>query len=624
MNSFFCFLIFSCGGGDEPNVTPRAELEYGHVLYSYYQDDIDQAQLDVSVDLENGVPDEFVTRYQLAEGSFAFQNRMFSFARERFAAVEAQELTELDRMRLSFHLSREHFRTGDWNQLDKQLAKIDLGVKRFSGRPRFHPEVEYMRAEHALQSDDLEAAETYLDRVPDSQALKMYGLFNLGSAQREAGSSEQALQTFSDVAAIPPKNEEMLDLQQRAILARAFMQRESGDIAQAEQLLGRLPAEGRYRDLALASFGSLAMEQGDYELAARVWLTLQKDAIWTPSTATAQLGFPLSLENMNRRDLALTHYRTAEASFESRAQKLRSLTRLAADPAWVGELLEVFASDETDPERMSDWQERLGHTDWLQWLSTESVDSLLVQWRELRESQRWLANLPEHLSSLEELTTEQNRRATAVRERLVDDGLLSRHQQIDAKTEERQRQWQELSQRAVEPSIEWMNQFANDAERKKLERLQGMYEFVQAKSAAGLLDTESVGQWLQRLDRLRGMIFWELAEQRPIRLQNIRRSIRRVEEFSQQMLAQTSRLQAAQGDVTEGVVADYARLRGRSEQLVAKIDSALYAREQQIAAELQQGIRRESKQVDQYLLTARVAIARALDQYAGLSEQEIP
>ena len=624
MNSFFCFLIFSCGGVEEPKATPRAELEYGHVLYSYYQDDIDQAQLEVSVDLENGVPEEFVTRYQLAEGSFAFQNRMFRFARERFAAVESKELTELDRMRLSFHLSREHFRTGDWDQLKQQLAKIDLGVKRFSGRPRFHPEVEYMRAEHALHFDDLEAAATYLDRVPDSQTLKMYGLFNLGSAQRQAGAIGVAQQTFADVASIVPKNAEMLDLQQRAILARAFMQRESGDVAKAEQLLGRLPAEGRYRDLALASFGSLAMEQGDYELAARVWLALQKDAIWTPSTATAQLGFPLSLENMNRRDLALTHYRTAEASFETRSQKLRSLTQLAADPDWVRELLEVFASDETDPVRMSDWQVRLGHTDWLQWLSTESVDSLLVQWRELRASQRWLADLPSQLASLEELTAEQNRRAAAVRERLVDDGLLSRHQQIEAKSEEKRQQWRELSQLTIEPSIEWMEEFANNPERKKLERLQGMYKFVQAKSAAGLLDADSRDQWLQRLDRLRGLMFWELAEQQPVRLQNINRSIRRVDDFSRQMLAQATRLQAAQGDLAEGVVADYARLRGRSEQLVAKIDSALSSRERQIAAELQQGIRRESEQVDEYLLTARIAIARALDQYADVSAQAVP
>ena len=619
MSSFLCFLLFSCTGSAPAEVTAKAELEYGNVLYSYYQEDYDQALLDVSVDLEEGVPEDLITRYQLAEGSFAFKNRMFGYAQDRFANVAQQELTELDRMRLSFHLSREYFRTGDWARLAQELEQIDLGTRSFFGRQKYHPEVEYMRAEHALQSGDLDLAQEYLVNVADTSAYKMYGLFNLGAAQRAAGAAESAQKSFTAVAKLKPRDAEMLDLQQRAVLALAFLQRENGHADQAERLLGKLPEQGRYRDLGLASFGSLAMEQGNYELAARVWLNLQTDAIWSPSTATAHLGFPLSLEHMDRGDLALTHYRAAEARFSARAAKLDDLSVAAQNPEWVRELLEVFAAEQADPQRMRDWQEQLGHTDWLEWLSAESIDSLIVQWRELRSTQRYLADLPRDLATLELLTAEQNRRAGAVNKSLVEDGLLDRHAQIEARTREKLVRWERLSEQAVVPSFEWMLSFSDAPERKRLDRLRGMYEFVASKSATGLLDEDAAKQWTQRLDRLRGLLFWEIAQQHPVRLRDMRRAIRGVEAFSDDMLAQTERLQSAQGTLSVGIVADYSALRSRTALLAEKVERALQGREYQIAQELRRGMQRESLQVEEYLLTARIAIARTLDQYASVS-----
>ena len=51
------------------------------------------------------------------------------------------------------------------------------------------------------------------------------------------------------------------------------------------------------------------MDNGDYELAARVWLTLRQQDYWTPSTAAARLGYPLTLEQLASRELALQQYR---------------------------------------------------------------------------------------------------------------------------------------------------------------------------------------------------------------------------------------------------------------------------------------------------------------------------
>lgn len=614
MKAFLCKLIFTCAAAAEPEVTPHAELVYGTVLYDYYQENYSDALLQVRVAQAQGHSQGAETKFKLAEGSFAFSNQMFDYANETFAAVDPAELTELDNLRLAFHLSREYFRVGDWNKLEESLASIELGTTRFFGKRRFHPEVEFMRAELELNAGDFAAARARLDLLDKNDVYKMYGLYNLGGSLRAAGDLEAAEAAFMEIARTKPATAEMQDLQERALLASAFLQRENGATVKAEKILGNLPAEGRYRDLALASFGTLAMESGDYELAARVWLSLQQQANWTPSTASARLGFPLSLEHMERQDLALTHYRSAERSFAARAVKLDELSRQAEDAQWVRELLSVFAEGRANPELLDRWQDQLGHTDWLEWLSAESVDSLLAQWRDLRATQNWLQALPEDLATYEQLASEQRRRAKAVKVALAENGLSSQHAALEAQIDAQLAELEALKAAAVAPDSHWMAAMATPEQTRRLERLDKMYRF------SARLDAEAAAKWRERLDRLRGVLFWDIADSRPVVLQQMRSAIAAVEQLSVSMQEQTDRLQAAEVGLQAGLLADFSAFSGRAGALAARVEDALTEREEQLALELKRGMQREAQQVQQYLLTARVAIARTLDQYAVVDE----
>lgn len=614
MTLFLCKLIFTCAAVAEPEMTPHADLVYGTVLYDYYQEDYSEALLQVRVAQAQGYTEGAETKFKLAEGSFAFSDQMFGYAKRAFDSVEESELTDIDQLRLAFHLSREYFRTGEWEKLNDSLGSIDLGTKGLFNRKRFHPEVEFMRSEVAISNSDFEAAREHLDLLDNDEILKMYGLYNLGSVLRTSGDTQAAQEAFAKIARMKPTTEEKLDLQQRALLARAFLQRENGETVRAEKILGNLPSQGRYRDLAMASFGSLAMESGDYELAARVWLSLQQQPNWNPSTASARLGFPLSLENMRREDLALTHYRAAEASFSARAVKLDELTNQADDVKWVRDLLSVFAEGRSDPELLERWQEELGHTDWLEWLSAESVDSLLVQWRTLRDTRHWLESLPEDLETYEELATEQRRRAKAVKATLANGELTAQHAELAAKVDERLAHLETLKASAAEPNSQWMSELATPAQAKRLERLEKMEAYGRRLTGA------AADRWQERLDRLRGIVFWNIADTSPVVLRQMRNAIADVEELSASMQAQTARLQAAEAGLEAGALANFSQYSQRAASLIARIDGALLKREERLAQEIKRGMRREAEQVEGYLLTARIAIARTLDQYAVIDE----
>ena len=350
MKAFLCELIFSCML-TVPGAKAIDELTYGTVLYAYFQQDYQQALLDTLIAEAQGRQGENAIRFELAKGSFAFSDGMYAYARKTFAAVGSAELTKIDTMRLAFHLAREYHRRGDMVEVAAHLDKIDLGKNLF-GRRKFHPEVEFMRAEVAIHDRDFTAAQAALAKLGRQDPLRAYGLFNLGVAYRRAGNLDAARASFSSVTRMQSSDDEIVDLIQRANLALAFIAREQRQGADAETVLGALPGSGRYRDIALASYGGLAMDNEDYALAARIWLTLQNQEYWTTSTAQARLAYPVSLEKLASREMALVQYRAAEQSFDNRLTKLTKLSESARDPRWVHGLLLAFSAPEQNSDQI--------------------------------------------------------------------------------------------------------------------------------------------------------------------------------------------------------------------------------------------------------------------------------
>ena len=612
MKAFFCELILSCVLA-VPAVKPIDELTYGTVLYAYYQQDYQQALLDTLVAEEQGRRGENTVRFDLAKGSFAFIDGMYGYARNIFDGIEPGELTELDRMRLAFHLAREYHRRQDWPQMAAALEQIDLG-RTWSGKEKFHPEVEYMRAEVAIEKGDFSTARRTLEKLEPEDPLRAYTLFNLGVAYKQAGDLRSARNVFSELAQMKSYGDEAFDLSQRSKLALAFIARQQNDTADAQRVLGALPGEGRYREVALAAYGGLAMDNEDYETAARIWLTLQNQDYWTSSTAAARLGFPVSLENLASPRRALVQYRAAERSFEARLATLDQLDRRAQDSTWVRGLLKVFSAPVEDRDRMSAlmerWHDQLGHTGWLEWLAAEDVHKVLLQWRELLGSKRWLDLLPARLAAFEELSREQRRRGAEARVLLQNREVLSNRERLAAEIRNLRERLAALEAEPPERSADWMLQLANAPERKVIGELMAMGRLV-----AGLGRQEKI-RWNARINRLQGVIFWRLVVERSTRIRSLVRKLNGAESLLVNVDERIVRVEKAESRFAAGVETDFIAFSKRARDITRMVDTALRDREEQLAAEIHKGMNREKREVEHYLLITRIAIARATDQLA--------
>ena len=609
---FLCELILSCTLS-VAGAKPIDELTYGTVLYEYYQQDYAAAMLATLVAEEQGYVGDNPIRFELAKGSFAFSDAMYDYARETFEGVPQEELTDIDQMRLAFHLAREYQRREDWQRLGEQLERIDLG-KTWLGREKFHPEVEYMRADLAVQRSDFTAAQNALRKLKRDDPLKAYGLFNLGVAYKGLGDLPSARDVFSELAGMEADSDEAHDLVQRARLALAFIARQQDDPVEAANVLGALPADGRYRDIAMASYGGLAMDNGDYQLAARIWLTLQNQQYWTTSTATARLGFPISLENLASREMALAQYRNAEASFEARLTSLNALSRQSEDPSWVRGILNVFSAPERDAGQMSivmqEWQEQLGHTDWLEWLSTERVHKVLLQWRELEGMDVWLGHLPETISAYEELSHEQKRRSAAARSLLVDRELLISRDRLAQRSVDIATRLRALDAQQPAPDADWMLMLANDEEAELIG------DFAEMRSMVARMNATDQVKWHSRLERLNGVVFWTLVVESSERIRALQRKLNENNLLLEDVDQRIARVQGAERQFVAGVETDFLSFIDRADAISDQVRTARDRREVMLAQEVKAGMQREMRQVEQYLLVTRIAIARATDQLA--------
>lgn len=613
MKSFLCDWILSCVLASAP-VTTLPDLYYGTLLYDYYQEDYQQALLDSLIIEERNAIGPDTVRFELAKGSFAFGDGMYAMAETTFAGVADGELTPLDQMRLSFHLAREDLRRQDWEGVQRNIAKIDLG-KNWLGHERIHPEVEFMRAELATQRGDFAAAASAINRIDAKKPMRAYALFNLGVAQRTAGNLDDAAAVFAALGESDAYTPDALDVQQRALVALSLINRQRTQSASATSILGAMPAAGRYRDLALTSYGGLAMDNGDYELAARIWLTLKTEGYWTESSATARLAFPMSLEHMASRELALTNYYAAQDSFEARLASLKTISTRAADPVWVGGLLKVFARPDSDDAAagavLDEWRRTLGHTDWLEWLAAEDVHELLLQWRDLHDMAQWLEALPEELATFDALGIEQRRRAARARQMIDSRDLRGRRdagaQQLDALRV----RIAYLKTNAPTRDAQWMAALADPSQAKLLANLAAKRALLMRTP-----DDAARQRLLDRIDNLEGLVYWNLVDERPNRIRAAEKEALEMDVALAGVDAKLARIAQAETVIAEGVATNFLAFQTRADAITQEVAVAIADRQTRLADQIRTGIRGEMAQVERQLLITRIAIARATDQLA--------
>lgn len=612
MKALICEFILTCMLA-APGARSPEELAYGGMLYAYYQQDYQQALVDVLVAETRGQTGTDPVRFALAKGSFAFAEGLTRWSAETFAHVDSGELEELDRLRLAFHRARAHHQAGEWSAMQAELDLIPAQRRLFGGRHQ-HPEIGFMRTEAALANGDWHAAGTALEQIPRRSDYLGYALFNLAVGQRQAGDLSAARASLAQLSDLSLRSPAGRDLVARGRLGLALLAREAGEPVDAESILASLPADARYREQALAVYGDLAMQREDYRLAARIWLTLDEDPGWHAGRAAAALGLPMALEALASPAHALDGYRRAAGAFEQRLGALHALRRHAGDAGWARTLAHAHAEGDDSRIRqgLAELETAFGAESWLAWLADESVHALLEEWRDLHAMQQWLDDLPANLAALEGVKNERLRRSREARALLDDGSLVQRRESLAGTITELEADIAGLAdpRRGLDDPL--VSALATAAERRRLDRLASL-----SARLAPLEDGDRRAALARRLARLEGVVVWQISEARSERVRALQRELAGAREQLAATDQRLARIARAEAELESGVAVDFRAFASRAALLERQVAANLARHERSIAAALGESIDEQIRLTESHLLTARTAIARTTDQLAA-------
>lgn len=206
---------------------------------------------------------------------------------------------------------------------------------------------------------------------------------------------------------------------------------------------------------------------------------------------------------------------------------------------------------------------------------------------------------------------EQRRRGSEAKVLLDDQALLEHRNELTGQIEARTQTLDGLARSPAERSMAWMSELATPEERTLLEELDAKRALVNAH-----MEGPEKTKWLDRIDRLEGTLFWQIADGRAGRT----RALTRVQSENSGLLVdldeRIARVANAEAEFAAGVETDFVLFSDRADMLTANVTRALTAREVALAGELKRGMAREMKEVRQYLLVTRIGIARATDELA--------
>jgi len=405
------------------------DLRYGVVLYDFFQDDYFQALTELLLGEQKQDIPHHAEFAQLLRGGISLSYGMDRQARAIFDALLAQHPRAEVRDRAWFYLGKNLYERGD------NVGALEMLQRGGEHLPTsLVDERNYLRANIALQSDDLEGAgvpqiknaappqraaaespkkgiagffqkgtEWLLQRnTPDDGAnpWSPYLLFNRGALLARRGDWQAAANDFNAAGNQPLRDEEHKALRDRALVAAGYAYLGANESQAALATFRQVRLNSPFADKALLGYGWAAVQAQDYPLALQPWQTLNERSLLLPAVQESLLAVPYAYEKLNALARALQEYERAEQLFN---QEIARIDAAQAQLQSVS-LLSLWLEPDSADTWISRHQElpvtpQLPYLEHL--LALNSIQDAIKDMRDLAMLDRYLVDWQERLSALD-------------------------------------------------------------------------------------------------------------------------------------------------------------------------------------------------------------------------------
>ena len=577
------------------------DLDYGDVLFHFFQDDYFDALVRLEVSRDLGRIEHHAAEADLLSGGLYLSLGLHVEAARIFNRLLAGPVPQSVSDRAHFYLARIGYQRGYYAEAWRSLERI---------RAPLPGPLESER--QLLASNVLMAQGRFSEAVGALQAATdddwaPYARFNLGVAMVRSGSAEEGRRLLESVGTMPAQSEEDRSLRDRANLALGFahLQERTGEPAVAA--LSRVRLDGPFTNKALLGLGWAESDVQRPERALVPWLELREGRLLDSAVQESFLAVPYAYAQLASNGQAAQQYRLAVQAYAQESTRIDESIAAIREGGFLDAILDAAPQDDT-----VGWFWQLQsvpdapHTRYLyHLLASHEFQEGLKNYRDLRIMQRNLARSRESLAAFDDMVAARDQAAAARAPRktevLASTDLESLAQRQD-----------ELTARVAEIAARRdVAALATDVERRQWAALERIEQVL-----AGLPPGPQREALAERARLLRGTQLWQFDAGYKVRLRRAEASLRESAAALDEARERVALVEQA-GDSAPRDTAGFARrvddLAQRVETMGPRIDATAAAQQRMLANLAVQELEAQKRRLASYAMQAQFALASLYD-----------
>lgn len=401
------------GAEDELDAYPQ-DISFRHVFFEQQQGNYREAYIAADYYEQRGLGSDST---RLTQAAASLELGYLDHGRALVAELEQANLLPRHQARLRLYLARDAYQRRDWTMLQHQLLMLSEHELDLSDDQNMQ---HFLQAELASQQGAFDRVDQNLAAMDKQFRLRPHALFNAAVALSR-DDARLAIPRLETLLLIQPTDLAGFTLRDRARVALAEIHLKQGEWRSAREALVGVSAKHRYGPYALAQLARLDMEAEHYEGAAAIWQYLLKEHTWHRASTHAVSGLGYAVQQTRGDDIAFQVYTRGLQDMDLHQQ------RLAATGLRVrAELQNPDLFHETSEPLLLLLSDSLGSDDWLDWLASTEIRTLVSRWRALSIAYEKLLTDGENLTALQQVDAEWQRRITIANEAVENDDLATR------------------------------------------------------------------------------------------------------------------------------------------------------------------------------------------------------
>ncbi|MEW5755659.1 MAG: hypothetical protein AB1810_05090 [Pseudomonadota bacterium] len=600
---------WSAGAAEEPPTSVQ-DLAYGGALFYFYQQDYFNAGVRLMIAQQQQRLPHHQDDAQLLLGGTFLSYGMGDDAGKIFDELLAREPSADTRNLAWLQLAEIYHQHGEQPKVREALAKIDGDLPE-----RVRDDYHLLAVNLLLAEGQVFGVQKYIDNMEDPSYATI-ARYNLAVALIKGGQTAAGMAMLDELGAQLPPDRVLAAIADRANLTMGQLRINDRRYDEAAEYFKRVRLYGPFADQALLALGWSAYLNGHYPESLPPWRALkQRDVRFAPALE-AMIAEANTLESLQAYQQAVRAYQGALTVYEGELAEVAQAKQTVSEGALVRHLLEKLPHSGMGDEVELQWDTALPGARFLMpVLAGKQVHEAVKSLRDLLALRANLAQWEDTVPAFEYMLELRQQR------------YQSRLAQLDEQKQQRAIQALEMRRDALAYELERIEKDENALMLATKEELDLLGRLVRVQQRiVRISGRESVMEYAERYQRLRGLLTWQLLTDFVPRVWERKKVLREAERELQQTHKQWNSLSRAKrgAPLNFSAYTDIlAEQKRRLAEQVAQTEDLQFkqqARLEQLAlAELAAIERRLQEYRDQ----ARFAIARLYDRGASAQQQKV-